>query len=112
MTIDVKILDKSAKILISDRFDSSSHIDFKRAYTPLMANSAVQMIEIDVSGLNYMDSAALGMLIQLDGTAKNAGKSIVLIGVPGRVSDILKTAHADKLFTINMPSGIKMNLRS
>jgi HptB-dependent secretion and biofilm anti anti-sigma factor len=109
MTIDVKIKDKSALLTISDRFDSSSYRDFKQAYAPLITNSIVQLIEVDISGLNYLDSAALGMLMQLNEAAKFAEKSITLIGVPGRVASILKMANADKLFTINLPSGMKMN---
>jgi len=112
MTFDVQVLDKTARIKIDDRFDSSVYAEFKKAYMPLIVNVAVKIVEIDISTLNYMDSAALGMLLQLDAAAANAGKSISLIGVPGRVADILKTAHADKLFTINLPSGIKLNLRS
>ncbi len=109
MSIDVKVKDKSAQLTISDRFDSSSYRDFKQAYTPLIVNSTVQLIEIDISGLNYLDSAALGMLMQLNESAKDAGKSIILIGVPGKVANVLRIANADKLFTINLPSGMKMN---
>lgn len=96
---------------ITDRFDSSVYQDFKKAYTPLIANASVKKIEVDVSCLVYMDSAALGMLMQLNENARNANKTVSLVGVPGRVADILKVAHADKLFTINLPSGMAMNLR-
>lgn len=112
MAIDIHTLGKSARMKITDRFDSSTYADFKRAYKPLITTPELQTIEIDVSALVYMDSAALGMLVELDGTAKIAKKSIVLVGVPGRVANILKTASADKLFTINLPSGVKMDLRS
>ena len=111
MSIEAKVQGNSAQLIIKDRFDASSYQDFKHYYTPLIASSAVRSIEVDVSALNYMDSAALGMLMQLDVVAKDAGKTITLIGVPGRVSNILKMAHADKLFTINLPNGVKMNLR-
>ena len=112
MSIEVKLHEKLAQLIITDKFDSSSYMLFKQAYRPLIINSAVRHIEVDVSGLNYLDSAALGMLMQLDEATKAAGKSIVLIGVPGRVANILKIINADKLFTINLPSGVKMDLRN
>ena len=112
MSIDIQILGATARITIADSFDSSSYMPFKQAHTPLIASVAVQVIEVDVCGLQYLDSSALGMLIQLNERAKEAKKSIALVSVPGRVADIMKVANADKLFTINLPSGMKLNLRS
>ncbi len=112
MSIDIQILGATARITIVDSFDSSSYMAFKQAYTPLIASVAVQVIEVDVCGLQYLDSSALGMLIQLNERAKEAKKSIALVSVPGRIADIMKVANADKLFTINLPSGMKLNLRS
>lgn len=111
MTINVQLTGNKVRITIAGRFDSSVYMDFKQAYTPLMENAAIQTLEVDLSGVDYLDSAALGMLVQLNEHAKNAKKSVTLVSVPGRVSDILKTASADKLFTINLPSGMKMDLR-
>ena len=112
MSIEIKILANTAQIKISDCFDFSSYTAFKQAYSPLIANVEIHAIEVDVSGLAYMDSAALGMLVQLDATAKIAKKSLTLISVPGRTAAILKMANADKLFTINLPSGVKLDLRN
>lgn len=111
MTINVQLSDNKGLINISGRFDSSVYKEFKQSYAPLITNAAIQRLEVDVSGVEYLDSAALGMLVQLNEHAKNAKKSITLISVPGRVSDILRTASADKLFAINLPSGMKLDLR-
>lgn len=111
MTINVEITGHKARITISARFDSSVYKDFKQAYAPLIENPVIEALEVDVSGVEYLDSAALGMLVQLNEQAKSAKKSIALVSVPGRVSDILRTASADKLFTINLPTGMKMELR-
>lgn len=111
MAIELNVLDDTARMRIFDRFDSSSYLDFKRLSETLMTNKAVQNIEVDVSSLKYMDSAALGMLLLLDEKAFKAKKSVTLISVPGPVSEILKVANADKLFTIKLPSGVKLELR-
>lgn len=111
MTISVQLSGNKAQIHISGRFDSSVYKDFKQSYTPLIGNAAITGIEVDISGVEYLDSAALGMLMQLNESTRNAKKSITLISVPGRVADVLKIASADKLFTINLPSGMKLDLR-
>ncbi len=111
MTIEILNSGNTARMKITERFDSSVYQDFKKAYTPLIADGVVKKIEVDVSSLEYMDSAALGMLMQLNENARNVNKIVSLVGVPGRVAEILKVAHADKLFTINLPSGMAMNLR-
>lgn len=111
MAIEILTSGNIARMKITERFDSSVYQDFKKAYTPLIADGSVKKVEVDVSGLEYMDSAALGMLMQLNESARNASKSVSLVGVPGRVAEILKVAHADKLFAINLPSGMALNLR-
>lgn len=111
MSIDITIIGSVARIKISDRFDSTVYKDFVQAYMPLVADAKIQTIEVDVSGTEYLDSAALGMLVQLNESAQNARKSIMLISVPGRVADVLKIANADKLFSIKLPSGMKLSLR-
>lgn len=112
MAIKVEALDNNkTRLIISDPFDSQSYLDFKNAYSPLIDNKAVQTIEVDISMVEYLDSGALGMLVLLNDTAKNAKKSITLVSVPGRVTDILKMAHADKLFSIYLPSGMKLDMQ-
>ncbi|HEX5337960.1 MAG TPA: STAS domain-containing protein [Gallionella sp.] len=110
MTINTQTQGNKARMIISDPFDSSVYKEFKNAYAPLLADPAVHTIAIDLSGTKYLDSAALGMLVQLDAVAKSAKKTVTLISVPGRVSEILKVANADKLFSINLPSGMKLDL--
>lgn len=112
MTIHTQLQGDKARIEVSDRFDSALYQEFKRAYTPLLDDKALQTIEIDISQVNYLDSGALGMLVLLNECAKNAKKTILLISIPGPVADVLKIANADKLFAINLPSGVKLDLHN
>lgn len=111
MAIKAETLGDKARLVISDPFDSRSYKDFKNAYLPLMNDKAVQAIEVDISTVEYLDSGALGMLFLLNETAKNEGKIVTLISVPGRVADILKMAHVDQLFSIFLPSGMKLDMQ-
>lgn len=111
MTIITRTQGNKAQIIISDLFDASVYREFKHACTMLINNHLIDSIEVDLTDTGYLDSAALGMLVQLNENAKYANKPVTLISVPGRVSDILKIAHAHTLFTINLPSGMKLDLK-
>lgn len=100
MTIKVQIHDHAARIVMSGRFDFQVHRDFKDAYTPLLDNTEVHEIEVEMSGLAYMDSAALGMLILLNERAKAVNKMIALLNTSGMVSQMLEVANFNRMFNI------------
>jgi anti-anti-sigma factor len=111
MSITTKIQEPKAQIIISGLFDANVYQQFKHACAMLINNHTVKAIEVDLSGTEYLDSAALGMLVQLNENAKYEKKTVTLISVPGRVADVLKVANAQKLFSINLPSGIGLDLQ-
>jgi anti-anti-sigma factor len=111
MAIQTQIQGNSFQMKVNDRFDSSCYMEFKTIVEQIMVNKSITAISVDVSALEYMDSAAMGMLMLLDEKAEALKKTVTLISVPGRVADILRTANADKLFAICLPNGIKLDLR-
>jgi len=100
MAINVQIVDHSARISMTGRFDFSVYRDFKNAYTALLMNAAVQEIAIEMSGVDYMDSAALGMLLLLNERASEANKPVILLNVSDTVFQVLETANFSKFFEI------------
>lgn len=65
--------------------------------------SAVQKIEgndtiLDLSELQYMDSAGLGALLKAYVTAQKSGARVILAGVLPRVRDLLQLTKTDSLF--------------
>ena len=84
-------------IKVTGRFDFSCHQDFSetfRLYPPGEKGYVVDLSEAD-----YMDSSALGMLLQLREHAdKSAGVSLIN-GSEG-VNEMLLVASFDKLFDI------------
>lgn len=111
MTMELNTQGDSFVLRIFDRFDSSSYSEFKNICEQIFSNKLIKKISVDVSSLNYMDSSAMGMLMILDEKAEQTKKTVTLTSVPGTVANILKIANADKLFTINLPSGMKFDLR-
>lgn len=100
MAINVKIRGRSACIAISGRFDFQTNCDFKDAYTLLLDNAAVSEIEVEMSQVDYMDSAALGILLLLSERAHAANKPVELTNVSGTVLRVLEVANFRKIFII------------
>ena len=100
MAINVQVIDHSARIAMSGRFDFQVHRDFRDAYTPVLDNAAVREIEIEMSKVDYLDSSALGMLMLLNERAKAANKPVSLLNTSGVVSQVLEVANFSRIFNI------------
>lgn len=85
---------------LSGRFDFHSHREFRGAYETALEEDAVKEVEIDFSGVDYLDSSALGMLLLLREKANAIDKGVVLSGLKGTVKQVLDIANFGKLFAI------------
>lgn len=100
MNISVTTSGQVATIQMSGRFDYHVQNAFKGAYTPLLQNPIVSDIEINLSGVDYLDSSALGMLLMLRDRVQVVNKNIVICKPSQTVAQILDIASFTKLFTI------------
>jgi HptB-dependent secretion and biofilm anti anti-sigma factor len=81
---------------LSGNFDFKFFRQFRELYEPVLRNSDICTIEIDLHGVDYIDSSALGMLLQL--REKAADKKIVL----SRCSAVvLEVAQFNRLFELH-----------
>jgi anti-anti-sigma factor len=87
--------DKKLVISVSGDFDFSLHQDFRKAYE----NVSASQIIVDLRNTEYMDSAALGMLLLL--SEYYPGKSVSLRGCSDYIKELLQIAHFDKTFKIS-----------
>src|SRR5438132_5247725 len=53
---------------------------------------------LDLSGVPYIDSTALGALVAANVSCQKAGRRVVLSGVSERVSRMFKIANVESLF--------------
>lgn len=90
-----------ATISLNGRFDFNTHRDFRAAYEPLVADAEARSVTVDFSGVDYLDSSALGMLLMLRDKLGGAGKEVTLSGVKGSVKQVLDIANFAKLFNIS-----------
>jgi anti-anti-sigma factor len=89
-----------ARILLQGRFDFGSHRTFKSSYEPPLTCAEVQELEIDMAGVEYLDSSALGMLLILKERAGATNKRVAITNCRGAVKQVLDIANFSKLFVI------------
>ena len=89
-----------ATLKLNGRFDFNTHRDFRAAYEPLLADTAVKAVTVDFAGVDYLDSSALGMLLMLRDKMSGVNKDVSLTCVQGNVKQVLDIANFGKLFRI------------
>lgn len=100
MTVSRTTRDATEIIHIEGRFDFSVHRAFRDAVKAAVANAATKEIDIDLSAADYIDSAALGMLLLTLENANAAGKRLALSRPAGAVKQVLDIANFQRLFLI------------
>ncbi len=91
--------DQQSKLSLSGRFDFSAHKDFRSACQKLL-DAKTKQITLDLNGVEYLDSSALGMLLQFKDKADQARTKIQIESRNSFVNDILATANFQKIFQI------------
>lgn len=101
MQADVSKGGNKAVIRLSGRFDFNTHREFRSAYESIVTDAEIREIQVDFTGVDYLDSSALGMLLMLRDKASGTGKDVGLANVRGNVKQVLDIANFGKLFKIS-----------
>ena len=88
---------KTIQITITGTFDFSLHRDFRDAYRNTQAGVK---FSVNLHGAEYMDSAALGMLLLLREHAEQHQGSVSIQSPAPEIKRILLVAKFDQLFPI------------
>ena len=86
-------------LVLRDQLTFADREVFDTATDKLLARRSDSVI-VDLSGLDYMDSAGLGMLLTLRDRADQARATVKLKRPKGDVRELLVLACFDTLFTI------------
>lgn len=101
MQVGVTKTDQVATIRLEGRFDFSTHRDFRAAVESALQQSNGSAVVVDLGGVDYLDSSALGMLLMLRDKVGAAKKTVSLANCRGNVRQVLDIANFGKLFTID-----------
>ena len=66
-----------------------------------IANQGIHRLILDLSGVEYLDSAGLGALLILYGNMKVRGGQFRLVAPGAKVLEVLKTTHTDSILKID-----------
>jgi HptB-dependent secretion and biofilm anti anti-sigma factor len=83
-------------ISLPEKFDFQLHKEFRQAYE----EDGVKSLVLDMNKTQYMDSSALGMLLQLKEYADSNNSKMSIKNASNNIMQIMQIAHFDKLFTI------------
>ncbi len=87
-------------IRLPSKFDFSQHKIFTEQYEKALAENSKVPIELDFSSVDYLDSAALGMMVLLRKKAVAKSREVHIKRVSGTALELLTMANFQKLFTI------------
>jgi anti-anti-sigma factor len=99
MQASVSVADGKAVIKLQGRFDFNAHREFREVVDKSMEGTAREVL-VDLSGVDYLDSSALGMLLMLRDKAKTASREVALTNCSGAVKQVLDIANFSKLFRV------------
>ncbi len=100
MHTDIAINNGKAVVRLRGRFDFSAHREFREGCNSCLGVAEVNEIRLDMSGVDYLDSSALGMLLMLKERADTAAKRIVISDCRAAVKQVLEIANFGRLFSI------------
>ncbi len=100
MTIRVEKSENEAMaIVLDERFDFESVGPFRQCYESL-GDSKCKLVVIDFRDARYIDSSALGMLINARSFFDNLGAKVKLINTNEQIRKIFSISRFDKKFDI------------
>lgn len=101
MSITTNVSDDGNRLVIvmDDKFDYVKVQDFRAAYEGLP--ESVNHIEVDLSATDYMDSSALGMLLNMQKSLSHRNLTYSITHCRMQVARVLKIARFDKKFDIS-----------
>jgi len=89
---------KEVTMQVSGRFDFSCHQQFVDGYRSYPKGE--KQFVVDLSSTEYMDSSAMGMLLQLREHSNKDEGNVSLVNANDSVLEILKIANFNKLFDV------------
>lgn len=101
MTLETHFSDVDGCLTISpsEKFDFASVHEFKAAYTE--EQHKIKKVIVDLSKTEYMDSSALGMLLNMQKSLKDNVSDFEIVNSRPQVRKILEISRFDKKFTIS-----------
>lgn len=90
---------KIKSIEIAGKFDIESTEEFESIFNKLIESSP-NLVSIEMSRLDYIDSSGIGSLIKSLNSLKNKKGKLLLVGMKPMIQNVFKLAKLDMFFEI------------
>ncbi|KZB55607.1 anti-anti-sigma factor [Thalassospira lucentensis] len=87
------------KVELNGRFTFGDHSSFRKLIEEIRSQEAEIQI-LDLSGVEFIDSAGLGMLLLARDEGEKSRATVILKGAQGQVKRMLEVARFDTLFKL------------
>ena len=96
----VRVTEHTDKVVLTVDGDFTFELnrEFREAYK---AHAGKRCFEVDLTSAHYMDSAGLGMLVQLREFAGGENACVSITGTNGTIQSILEVANFERLFRLS-----------
>lgn len=84
----------------AERFDFNSYRQFRDQVDAALKRADVRCLVIDMGQVQYMDSAALGILLYVRDRAKAQSRTVELANCKGAPLEVLQIANFHRIFTL------------
>ena len=101
MTIHATTDGDTGRVTLAGRFTFENLLAFKAATEPLLADPAIRILELDLSGIDVMAPSSLGMMLVLREKAELMGKAVRLMDPAPCVRTLLEVVQFGRLFDIH-----------
>jgi anti-anti-sigma factor len=91
-------MNNPATVLLPNRFDYGFHTELLRQCSQYIGDAAIDGIIFDFSRVEYLDSAALGMLLMWQRRAAAVHKKMMIKGARGDTAEVLAMANMQRIF--------------
>ena len=98
LSVEVLQLDGSVTVALAGEFDFAAVPLFRETVYPLLARYDAEQIIFDCSRLEFIDSTALGEVVQL--TKRAASGKLTLTGASTMLLRLLRLTNWEHLFTV------------
>lgn len=100
MDIEISTVANSLTIRLSGSFDFNARDKFMALIERGLSAMPPGEVRVDLSGVDFVDSSALGMLLMLRDRARKLDKSVILDRAQGTVRHVLESSQFNRLFTV------------
>jgi anti-anti-sigma factor len=96
---------ETIRLRLAGELDLSTADAFRTAGLGALDDPGAQRLLIDMSGVQFIDSTGVGVLVELRNAAQPLGRALVIAEPSDRVREVLQLTALDGVFDIAPPHG-------